>query len=365
MYLQIVYTGVQFTPTSAPLSTSAATSTTSTVPIIGKVSPTTTPDPNATSTPSKKNVGAITGGTIGGVAFLAALLGLAFFLWRRYQSKHRYRAGPFISHHSHCQPATSGPFQRIGNAPYDTPDDFMKHRSGLTTTITAGNHPPHPGTLVFPDTYAYAGAADPHHPYTNAPNTPYFQPNRASQDSQERDLGEREEAPLVGGGGGGGGGRGSEIDDFSRGFHDAMAERLREEQFGRDTHIHSGVLPGGIGGTGIGMGLGLGNYRTEDREARSEAYRDRAGSMGSSHSPPLRSNPVRGFSYDDVGDGDRELRESRLIAGLGSAVGRRSPEDGDGRMRYALVDEVVGEDVPILHSPGQVSHERQKSRDED
>jgi hypothetical protein len=357
MYLQIVYTGVQFTPTSAPLSTNTASTTgTSTLPTIGKVSPTSTPDP--TPSPSKKNTGAITGGTIGGVAFLLALLALVFIFYRRHQYKHRYRAGPFISSHN-SQPPTSGPFQRIGKASYDTPDDFMKHRSGLTTTVTAGNQPPHPGTLVFPETYAYAGAADPHHPYTNAPNTPYFQPNRTSQDSQERDLGgrDREEAPLVEGG--------SEIDDFSRGFHDAIAERLREEQFGRDTHIRSGVLPGGIGGTGIGMGLsfGGGNYRTEDREARSESFRSSVGMEGLSHSPPLRSNPVRGFSYDDNEDEDRELREQRLIAGLGSAVGRRSPEDE--RPRYALVDEVVLEDVPILHSPGQMRHERQKSRDED
>ncbi|KAH8795563.1 hypothetical protein BGZ57DRAFT_201927 [Hyaloscypha finlandica] len=290
VFLQIVYTGVSSIPTTSATTTPAPTSS---------VSPTTT----VTDTPSppsqKNNIGAITGGTIGGVAFLAALLALAFFLYRRHQSKHHYRAGPFVSSHNTSigQLPTSGPFERIGNTSYDTPDDFMQlvsPRSGVTTTsITAGTHPhPHPGTLVFPDTYAYAGAADPHHPYTNAPHTPYFPPDRRFQV-----LGTRERFPLVSSGGG------SEIDDFSRGFNDAIAERLRDGDFGRDTHIGSGVLPGGIGGTGIGMGItGLtGNYRTEDREARSEAFRERMGER----IPELRSNPVRGFSYDVVDAGRR------------------------------------------------------------
>jgi uncharacterized protein YbjQ (UPF0145 family) len=173
--------------------------------------------------------------------------------------------------------------------------------------------------------------------------------------------------PLVGSGGG------SEIDDFSRGFNNAIAERLRDGDLGRDTLISSGVLPGGIGGTGIGMGItGLtGNYRTEDREARSEAFRERMGERIT----PLGSNPVRGFSFDAVDAGRRsgegeeefggppmELRESRLVAGFGGAVGGRTAED-EARPRYQL-DEVIGEDVPILHSPGQLRHQRRKSREE-
>ena len=147
---------------------------------------------------------------------------------------------------------------------------------------------------------------------------------------------------------------------------------MREEEFGV-THIHSGVMPGGIGGTGIGMGLGLGmggNHRTEDREARSEAFRERLGSLGMS--PPLGSHPVRSFSYDVVDNGREEeeegrdrapssLSETRLLAGLGSAVGRRSPDDE--RPRYQLVDTVV-EDVPVLQGPGQLRHSREKSQDE-
>ena len=111
------------------------------------------------------------------------------------------------------------------------------------------------------------------------------------------------------------------------------------------------------------MGLGLGgNHRTEDREARSDAFRERLGGLGLN--PPLGSHPVRGFSYDDVGGGmgntdDREWKAQRLLAGLGSAVGRSGPEDE--RPRYALVDEIVREDVPILHSPGQMRHERAKN----
>jgi hypothetical protein len=359
VFLQIVYTGVSSIPTTSATTTLAPTS---------NVSPTTTVTATPSSPSQKKNIGAITGGTIGGVAFLAALLALAFFLYRRHQSKHHYRAGPFVSSHNTSigQPPTSGPFERIGNASYDTPDDFMQlvsPRSGVTTTsITAGTHPhPHPGTLVFPDTYAYAGAADLHHPYTNAPHTPYFPPDRRSQD-----LGTRERTPLVGSGGG------SEIDDFSRGFNDAIAERLRDGDFDHDTHIGSGVLPGGIGGTGIGMGItGLtGNYRTEDREARSEAFRERMGER----IPELRSNPVRGYSYDVVDAGRRsgegeeefggppmELRDSRSVAGFGGAVGRTLEDEA--RPRYQL-DEVIGEDVPILHSPGQLRHLRRNSREE-
>jgi hypothetical protein len=371
MFLQVVYTSINFTPTSARATVSNAV-TTGNPTTSG--SPTTTPTDTA-SGHRKESAGAITGFSIAGLAFLVSLLAFAFVLWRRRRSQHRYRAGPFISHHttSMGQPPTNGPFQRIGNSSYDTPDDFMKHRSGLTTTITAGTsqEPPHPGTLVFPETFAYAGASDPHHPYTSAPSTPFFPPERPSHDSQDRgrDIGdaEREEMPLVSSGGGG-----SEIEDFSRGFHDAMAERLQDDEFARDTRVRSGIMPGGIGGTGIGMGLGLGNYRTEDREARSEAFRERVVSMGMS--PPLGSHPVRGFSYDVV-DVDRDEREEGfggpptelrgsnqgLIAGLGSAVGRRTPEDE--RPRYQL-DEVIGEDVPILHSAGQMAHQRQKSLDE-
>jgi len=161
--------------------------------------------------------------------------------------------------------------------------------------------------------------------------------------------------PLVSSGGGA-----SEIEDFSRGFHDAMAERLQDGDFG-DSHATAGIMHGGIGGSGIG--LGLGNYRTEDREARSEAFRERVVSMGMS--PPLGSHPVRGFSYDVVdmnremgeeefGGPPSELRSSSLIVGLGSAVGRRTPEDE--RPRYQL-DEIVGEDVPILHSPRRMGHQ--------
>lgn len=367
-FLQQVYTGVHFTPTSAPLSTSATPPTgTSTFPTIGQVTPITSPSP--TSNPSKKPIGAITGGTIGGLAFLCALLALALALYRRHQKKYHY-AGPFISNHSHPnQPPTSGPFQRISNSPYDTPDDFMKHRGGVTTTrVTAGEQFPHSGATIFPDTGEYAGAADPHHPYTNTPNIPYFQPNRSSQESyhdQERDLGNRErgreDEPLVGGGDGR-----SEIEDFSRSYHQAIAVNLRDGEEEGPVHSNSGVLPGGIGGTGIGMGSGLGgNHRTEDREARSEALRERLGGLGLN--PPLGSHPVRGFSYDDVGGGtgngdDREWKAQRLLVGLGSAVGRRGPEDE--RPRYALVDEIAGEDVPILQSPGQMRHERAKIRDD-
>lgn len=157
----------------------------------------------------------------------------------------------------------------------------------------------------------------------------------------------------------------SEIDDFSRSFHEAIQQRMADGE--RDTHIHSGVLPGGVGGTGIGMGIGaplLGNHRTEDREARSEAYRSQIAG-GSPHA--LRSNPTYGGRSGGSGGGvDEEveippkspLRESMQVGGLSSAVGRRNPDDGV--RRYQLVDEIVGDDIPILHSPGQLRHSRQK-----
>lgn len=164
-----------------------------------------------------------------------------------------------------------------------------------------------------------------------------------------------------------GGGDGlSEIEDFSRGYHQAIAAHLRDGEEGGPIHSNSGVLPGGIGCTGIGMGLGLGgDHRTEDREAKSEAFRERMGGLGLN--PLLGSHPVMGFSYDDVGGrtgniGDREWNAHRLLVGLGSAVGRRGPEDE--RLRYALVDEIAREDVPVLHSPRQRRHERTEIADE-
>ena len=171
----------------------------------------------------------------------------------------------------------------------------------------------------------------------------------------------REDEPLVGGGDGR-----SEIEDFSRSYHQAIAAHLRDGEEEGPIHSNCGVLPGGIGGTGIGMGLGLGgNHRTEDREARSEALRERIGGLGLNR--PLRSHPIKGFSYDNVGGetenaDDREWKAQRLLAGLGSAVGRRDPEDE--RPRYALVDDLAGEDVPILHRKGQMRHERARIRDD-
>jgi len=45
-----------------------------------------------------------------------------------------------------------------------------------------------------------------------------------------------------------------------------------------------------------------------------------------------------------------------MTAGLGAAVGRRSPDDD--RPRYQLVDELARDDVPILQSPGELRHSR-------
>jgi hypothetical protein len=56
-----------------------------------------------------------------------------------------------------------------------------------------------------------------------------------------------------------------------------------------------------------------------------------------------------------------ELRDSRSVAGFGGAVGRTLEDEA--RPRYQL-DEVIGEDVPILHSPGQLRHQRRNSREE-
>ncbi len=52
------------------------------------------------------------------------------------------------------------------------------------------------------------------------------------------------------------------------------------------------------------------------------------------------------------------LREG-IGASLSAAVSGRGMEDrSDGIQRYQLVDEVVGEDVPILHSPGRLRQSR-------
>ena len=118
----------------------------------------------------------------------------------------------------------------------------------------------------------------------------------------------------------------------------------------------------------------LSNHRAEDREARSKAFRNQlaqksGGGSGSGGWSPqaLRSNPVhgyRGVSGDGSGDEDggefeippkSPLRAS-MTAGLGAAVGRRSPDDD--RPRYQLVDELAGDDVPILQSPGELRHSR-------
>jgi len=376
MLLQQVFTGIQFTPTTAPTTTSSSTSTSSsrtttssssstttstssssskssstsassTLPTASKVPTNTgssTPSASAAAISKKSNTGAVIGGVIGGVAGLAIIGAALFWFLRRKQAQKQGRAGPFISAHNNGRPPTSGPFQRIApHQPYG-PDDF-----GHTTSIVAG------GAALGAAPYSYADG--PQTPPLNNPNGQVHHQFYAPPPAEEE--------PLV-----------SEIDDFSRNYHRAIATVPTE----RDTHIHTGDLPDaemGMAGGLAAMGVSplrrsptnvAGAGRTQDRDLTSEALRTpvQGSAWGSSQSTSNVGESSGNGSNSSLVNRDPDaipprspLREGMgmMSGSLGSAVS--AVVGRDNAPRYQLVDEArdLG-DVPVLSGPGQLRQQR-------
>ncbi|KAH7309331.1 hypothetical protein BKA65DRAFT_543536 [Rhexocercosporidium sp. MPI-PUGE-AT-0058] len=353
--------------TSTLSSSKSQTSTgTSTLAVAGKATPASeSSSSSATAKASKKseNKGAIAGAVIGAVLGLAAIVGFALWWGRRRQNKRNdQRAGSFITQHHKGTPPTSGPFQRI--APYG-PDDFGAMSQNRTVTTVTANDSGANTTGVFPTQYSNAYASLPSQ--SSPPLTPP-QP-RATHPGSEPGTFQAmylppptASTPLV---------SQSEIDDFSRGYNDALPSQ------GRDTHIHTGDMPSTAettvpmllrGGSG---GSSAARSRSQNWGVTTEALRAQRPRIASGPVPikPAGWSPrglsMRGStspnSFSGTGSAARGRTEERNEDGSGSpewAVPPRSPlrsertRESDGLQRYQLVDEVVGDDVPILHSPG-------------
>lgn len=379
MFLQVVYTGVVFSPLPAKASTTSSVSTsstsastssqtsssssssitsssmsassdsssqssssgTSTVAKASGASSTTATSSTAASFKKKENAGAIVGAVIGGLLGLALIIGFA--LWcghRRRNQKGQERAGSFITQHNKGVPPTSGPFQRM--RPYG-PDDFsgVTPRNGNSVEVTAN-----------PNAYASLPSRGTTPPPAQPPVHPGSKPGTFQQ--QYFATPPTASTPLV-----------SEIDGFAQGYNAAITQD-------RDTHIHTGDLPSAVsdpspmlmrGGSG---GSDRTRRRSQDWSVTTEALRAQRPSSTTVPVQPAgwipRALSMRGAS---TGEGSPEfgvpprspLREA-IAASLSAAVaGKR----GDDVQRYQLVDEVLGDDVPILHSPGRLRRGRARS----
>lgn len=424
--LQIVFTGVNFSPVSAAASTTSSTSSSSTtssssvVSSSSSVSSSTSSSSSSTLTSSLsssksqtstasstfptadkanpasesttsnaaavegessqkgQNKGAIAGAVIGSVLGLAAIVGFALWWGRRRQNKRNaHRAGSFVTQHNSSTSPTSGPFQRI--APY-SPDDFGVMSQNRTITTVTANTGDANATGVFPTTYnnAYASLPSQSSPPLTPPQLHTTHPGSEPGTFQAMYLPPpTTTTPLI---------SPSEIDDFSRGYNETLPQE-------RDTHIHTGELPSAVSATTPGAapmllrggsgGSSAAKRRSQDWGVTTEALRAQRPRIASGPVPvkPAGWSP-RGLSMrrSSAGmtspgsfSGTGNVARTRGVGGETSTGGNRSPEwavppksplreerrrGDDGVQRYQLVDEVVGDDVPILHSPGQLRQGR-------
>jgi hypothetical protein len=199
---------------------------------------------------------------------------------------------------------------------------------------------------------------------------PYF-----NSPPRERDLGQ-EHIPLV-----------SEIDDFSRGYNDAIGATLglgllNNDGRDRERDRSRSNIPTTVANP-LGSYPSIPNLRTQDSSQGRENVRGDGG-----WSPQqLRMNYSSNFSGGNR-NGEEEidipprspLRDSMsgmvtniaaatvaAAAGVGAGMGRgfgAGERERDNRPRYQLVDDGVPDDAPVLHSPGRLrglGHQRGQS----
>jgi hypothetical protein len=224
--------------------------------------------------------------------------------------------------------------------------------------------------------------------------------NNSAPPSRERDLGDGQEyIPLV---------PHSEIDDFSRGYNDAIGARLGLGLMNsneRDATHYSNIPNTAV--NPLRSNPSIHNLRTQDQNRGQEGMRD-----GGWSPQQLRMNNSSNFAGGNR-DGEEEidipprspLRDSMrgiatniaaataaAAAGVGGWMGgneggrrvgsgeapllggeeeererererlvEREERERDTRPRYQLVDDGVPDDAPVLHSPGQLrglNHQR-------
>jgi hypothetical protein len=220
-------------------------------------------EPTPAATGSRNHTGAIVGGTIGGLAVLIAAIALGIFLWRR---KRRVANAERLGSQStggataYVSPMSGAPFHGGGYAPAH--QDHEDWETGMppasmaaagATGLGAGSalypghsYPPartgydYPSPL-YPGDYgvgAGSSAAGATGVYGGIPPP---RPDRGLYEPESAD-----QVPLT-----------REIDDFSRGFHDALGRIGEEDEYDSSpnnsgTGVNEGNGVNGPNGTGRG-----------------------------------------------------------------------------------------------------------------
>lgn len=237
------------TTLTIPTPTSSTTSTSSSSSEQSSSTPTSTSAPAASGGGGGVNrTGAIVGGTISGVAVLAGLVAVGIYFWRRRAAGNTRRGpGPRPGDTQYVSPMSGAGFMPVGrnNA---SPSDGSRAASVRGKTIRHVTGGPNSRNTVFQT----GGVGDYHYPGQNpaawagaagagagagaaAYHGAYASPH---------DSGGEDEIPLRYGS--------PEIDDFSRGFHDALSRIGEEDEEDLESHVNGSGMPGtnNTGGSG-------------------------------------------------------------------------------------------------------------------
>ncbi|ROV91674.1 hypothetical protein VMCG_09243 [Cytospora schulzeri] len=211
------------------------------------------PDTSASGGKTNKHTGAIVGGAIGAVAAVAAIVAAAIFFWRRRAARNtRQGPGPRPGDTHYISPMSGGdgftplPGGLLGGGGGGGGDQQSASVRGKTITHITGG--PGSRNTVWQD----GGIGGQHYPGQNptawlvgaggeggAGNAAYGGAYASPHDSSGED-----EVPL----------RHSspEIEDFSRGFHDALSRIGEEDEDELDEVNGNGTMSGTNGGGGSG-----------------------------------------------------------------------------------------------------------------
>lgn len=235
-------------PTSSESTTSTASSKqSSTQSSTASVSSSSTSLPSGTDAPATSGAGnsgysqtgAIVGGTFAGVVFVAGLVALGLFLWRRRAGGNaRKGPGPRPGDTQYISPMSGGP----GFTPLDSNSSGVATVKGKTITHITGV----PNTRNTVWHYSTVGSGS---PTRNSWGTAGAEgaaaagaagEYRGARSSLHDDFGE-DEVPLRHGS--------PEIDDFSRGFNDALSRIGEEDEEDLDEVNGTRMSPHGNGGS--------------------------------------------------------------------------------------------------------------------
>lgn len=194
--------------------------------------------------------GAIVGGTISGVAVLAGLIAIGIYLWRRRAAGNTRRGpGPRPGDTQYVSPMSGAGFAPIGGRGTSSPSDGSRGPASVRgKTITHVTGGPNSRNTVFQT--GGVGDYQYQHQYQYPGQNPAAWAGGAAAGAgmgaggaaayqgayaTPHDGGE-DEIPLRYGS--------PEIDDFSRGFHDALSRIGEEDEEDLESHVNGSGMPG-------------------------------------------------------------------------------------------------------------------------